>query len=405
MLARHAAVAQLVEHQLPKLRVAGSRPVRRSLPGGPIRSRKRVLIIAQLDRFANGVRPVELERFLRERGHDVRLVDTYHFNRASTAPGSLLSKLPRLGLRHLQLYAVQAAGTAFTRRWNFGRRHLTYHVLVVNRRVRKSMLGASLDLDAYDLVICESPHDASVLTVPTSARTLYDCATPWSDELYLEGRLTVRQHRKLRQLERELFTSVDHVAFHWESYARYALSHYGIDGRNLLTLNWGCTPSAERARFSYPPRVVYLGLLGSRFIDLPLLVRLAKSYPYIDVYGGPPPDPSLGLNFLGYAPPTVLRQYQLGLVTCTKDELRREGFSAKHLQYLAYGLPVLVPAWRRHMDLLRGSVAYDEDTFSSVIDALSSEDEWRRVSDEAYSQAQRLTWDQTLRPLDGLLSE
>jgi hypothetical protein len=60
-------------------------------------------------------------------------------------------------------------------------------------------------------------------------------------------------------------------------------------------------------------------------------------------------------------------------VTCTKDELRRDGFSAKHLQYLAYGLPVLVPVWRRHLDLMRGSVAYDEGTFCSMIDALSGE--------------------------------
>jgi hypothetical protein len=255
------------------------------------------------------------------------------------------------------------------------------------------------------LVICEIPHDAGILTVPTSARTLYDCPTPWADELYFEDRLTDRQHRKLRRLEIELFESVTRLAFHWESYARYAIERYGIDGRNLITLNWGCAPSAQRAQFSDPPRVVYLGSLGSKFIDLPLLSRLTKLYPHIDVYGGPPPDPALGLNFLGYAPPTVLGQYQLGLITCTKDELRREGFSAKHLQYLAYGLPVLVPAWRRHMDLLRGSVAYDEHTFSAVIGALSKQDEWQRVSDEAYAQAERLTWDETLRPLDAFLRE
>lgn len=55
------------------------------------------------------------------------------------------------------------------------------------------------------------------------------------------------------------------------------------------------------------------------------------------------------------------------------------------------------------MDLLRGSVAYDEDTFASLIAAVSNEEEWRRVSDEAYAQAQRLTWGQTLRPLEALL--
>src|SRR5205085_3332928 len=143
-------------------------------------------------------------------------------------------------------------------------------------------------------------------------------------------------------LEKQLYEHVDGLSFSWESYARYVSKHYGISGRNFTQLNWGCEPSAERADFASPPRVAYIGSLSSRFIDLPLLSRLTKRYPHIDVYGAPPPDPALGLNFLGYAPPSVLLQYQLGLITCTKDELRREGFSAKHLQYLARGLPVLV---------------------------------------------------------------
>ena len=159
----------------------------------------------------------------------------------------------------------------------------------------------------------------------------------------------------------------------------------------------------ERAAFASPPRVAYIGSLSSRFIDLPLLGRLSALYPHIDVYGGPPPDPALGINYRGWAPPTVLRDYQLGLITCTKDEIRRDGFSAKHLDYISYGLPVLVPAWRRHLDLLRGSVTYEEETFVARIEALSDETAWRAQSEEAYAQAERLTWDKTLSPLLELL--
>jgi hypothetical protein len=364
---------------------------------------KRVLIVCQLDRYANGLLPVEVERFLRRRGHEVRLANTYYLGRASGLSGSLRTKLPPLELKRCALYAVEAASVLFTHRWNFGRRRLSYYVLVADWRLRRSILGSSLPLDDFDLIICVHPHDAGVLTVGTSACTLYACPTPWADELYFEDRLTERQHQKLRRLETELFEGVDRLAFWWESYADYALDHYGISGRNLMTLNFGCSPVAERVDFANPPRVVYLGSLSSRFINLPLLSRLAKVYPHIDVYGGPPPDASLGLNYLGWAPPTVLQQYQIGLITCTQDQLRRNGFSAKHLEYLAYGLPVLVPAWRRHMDLLRGSVPYSERTFASVIGTLSNEEEWRRVSDEAYAQAQRLTWDKTLRPLKTLL--
>jgi hypothetical protein len=351
--------------------------------------RKRVLIICQLDRYSNGVKPAEVQRFLQERGHDVTLVDTYFLSKTPSASG-------------LALLALGAAWSRFIRRWPLGQRRLSYYVLVADFHLRRRILSA-LPLDDFDLVICETSFDSGVLTLPTSARTLFDCPTPWADEMYFEGRLTNRQHGKLRRLETAVFQSVDYLAFWWPSYARYAVAHYGITGHNLITLDYGCIPAAQRAQFSDPPRIAYLGSLGQRFIDLPLLSRLTKLYPHIDVYGGPPPDTSLRLNYLGWSPPSVLRQYQFGLITCTQDALRQDGFSAKHLEYLAYGLPVLVPAWRRHLDLLRGSIPYDEHTFASVVQALSNEVEWQRMSDAAYAQAQQLAWDETLRPLESVL--
>jgi hypothetical protein len=377
---------------------------RRSDAENALRDAKHVLIVCMLDRFANGVRGVEIKRFLRQRGYDVRLVDTYRLSRASSNEGSLASKLPGLGVRRLALYAIEGALRLLTRRWEFGRRHASYYLLLAECRLRRSLLASLLPLDEFDLVICETPHDAWLLSTPTSARTLYDCPTPWADEIHFEGRMTTRQHARLRRHEAALFEGVDYLAFHWESYARYAVERYGITGRNLITLNWGCTPAAERASFSSPPRIAYLGSLSSRFINLPLLSRLSKLYPHIDVYGGPRPHSALGLNYMGFATPAVLGRYQFGLVTCTDDELRRNGFSAKHIEYFAHGLPVLVPAWRGHLELLEGSIPYEEHTFLSVIDALSDEREWRRMSDTAYAQAQRLTWNDTLQPLEVLLT-
>jgi hypothetical protein len=234
---------------------------------------------------------------------------------------------------------------------------------------------------------------------------LYDCPTPWADELWFEDRLTERQHVKMRAHEAQLFEQVDVLAFWWESYARYVLERYDVTGSNLITLNYGSKPVRDRATFAAPPRVAYLGSLSSKFIDLPLLARLSALHPEIDVYGAPPPDPALGLRYRGYASPDVLRYYQFGLITCTKDELRSNGFSAKHLEYLAHGLPVLVPAWRRHLDLLEGSVPYTEATFRDVIAALSAAEEWQRMSDTAYAQAKRLEWDETLRPLETVLRD
>jgi hypothetical protein len=365
---------------------------------------KRVLIVCELDGYANGQKSVEIERFLRSRGHDVRLANAYYLGRASRKPDSPLRKLPHPGPRRFALYLVQLASLLFTRRWRFGRRHLSYYLIRAELRLKRSILIASLPLDEFDLVIGEHPYESELMTVSTSARLMYDSPTPWADELYFEGRLTDRQHQKLRRQEAEILEGVDYLSFHWETYAPYAVTHYGISGRNLMQLNWGCNPVTERVRFKDPPRVVYLGSLSSHFINLPLLSRLSKLYP-IDVYGGPPPNPSLGLNYLGWAPPSVLNDYQIGLITCSKDGLRRDGFSAKNLEYIAHGLPVLMPAWRRHLELIRGCVPYDEDTFLSAIERLSGEKEWRRVSDEAYAQARELTWERTLQPLEHALHD
>jgi hypothetical protein len=371
-------------------------------PGAP--GARRVLIVAQLDGYANSVKPLGIERFLRERGHEVELVDTSFLARFSGTTGSLGRKLPgSLRPTTLALYTNEVASKLFTRGWGFGRRHLSYYVLLADHHLRRRILRRELRLDAFDLVICETPYDAGLLKTGTSAATVYDCPNPWADEVFYEGRLTERQHSSFRRWERRFLEDMDHLSFSWESYGRYAMAQYGISGRNFLQLNWGCTPSAERARFADPPRVVYLGSLSSRFIDLPLLARLSRRYPYIDVYGGPRPDPGLGLGYRGYASPDVLSRYQFGLITCTQDPLRREGFSAKHLHYLAHGLPVLVPTWRRHLDLLRGSVPYTEESFVSVIGELSDGARWEAVSDEAYAQARRLDWNRTLEPLEQLL--
>lgn len=370
------------------------------MTGSPAGSGRRVVVLGQIDGFANGVRPVEVARFLRDRGHDVRLVDTSRLGRASAVAGTRRSRLPGPRPAAVALYGVEAAG-ALVRRLG-GRQRLSYPLLWADARLRRRLLRASLDLGGVDLLVIETPHDAAVLA-DAGVRTLYDCPTPWADELWYEGRLTDSQHRRLRRWEADLFEAADHLAFHWESYAGYAREHYGISGANLVTLNWGCTP-AQRARPAEPARVVYLGSLSSRFIDLPLLARLSRSYPHLDVYGGPAPDPALGLRYRGYAGPEVLRDYQFGLVTCTNDALRRDGFSAKHLHYLAAGLPVLVPRWRRGTRELAGSLPYDEGTFGAVLARYGSASAWQRASDAAYEQARELAWDRTLAPLDSLLA-
>ena len=368
-------------------------------------ARRRVLLICQLDGFANSRRPVAMQRYLESRGHEVIMANTYFASRLSPERGTLGNKLPAPSARRLALYAIEAVSKLLVRRWQPTRRRFSYAVLRADQLVRRGLLRRTLPLDEVDLVLCATPYDVLVLRDVDEAHTLYDCQTPWADELWFEGRATERQRRRLRDQETEVFRSVDHVTFCWESYARYVEEQYGQPLPNFLNLNTGCDVATERARFATPPRIAYLGSLSSEFIDLPLLSRLSAQYPHIDVFGSPPPDPALGLNYRGYASPDVLREYQFGLITCTKDALRRDGFSAKHIEYISWGLPVLVPAWRRGLDLIRGSVPYDEDTFLAVLDELSDATAWQRAADQAYDQAQALAWDRVLQPLDDLLRE
>ena len=367
---------------------------------------KRVLIVCEADGFANGQKPVEIARFLRQRGHQVEMVNTYYLSRLSDSSDSPMRKLPHPSPKRFGLYLVQLAQLLLTRRWRWGKRHLSYHLLRADLLIRRSLLRRLLRLDDFDMVIGEHPIDSELTTVPTSARMLYDCMTPWADELYFEGMLTESQHRRFRQQEAHVLEAADLISFSWETYAPYTVRNYGIRGDNFLQMNWGCVPVAEekRVRFAGRPRIVFLSSLSSNFINLPLLSRLSKLYP-IDVYGGPPPDPSLELNYLGWAHPEVIGDYQIGLITISTDELRREGFSAKNMQYIAHGLPVMLPVWRNHMEAIRGCVQYDEDTFLECVERLSDPDEWQRVSDEAYAQAQELTWDKTLQPLERALSD
>lgn len=365
---------------------------------------KRVLVIGQLDGFANSVRAVQIRRFLRERGHEVWMADTSALSRASGRAGSFRGKLPVLRPAELALYGTEVFSTLFTRRWTLGRRFLSYYVALADLLLRGAILRRSLPLDDFDLVICETPNNTGVLTA-TKARTLYDCPQPWADEMYFQGKLTERQRIKMRLRETAVFERVDHLAYHWDTNAQYAVERYGISGRNLMRLDFGCAPSPHRARFGDPPRIVYLGYLGMPLIDLPLLARLSRLHPHIDVYGGPPPPADLGLNYLGYASPEVLQNYQLGLITCTRDELMRNVTSAKHLMYLAYGLPTLVPAWRPQAARLGGTLLYTENAFRSVVDSMRDEGRWRAASDAAYAQAQLFSWDTTLRPLEKLLAD
>jgi hypothetical protein len=359
------------------------------------RRSRQIAVIATLDGFANSKKALLIRDLLTERGHAVTIIDTLHLSRASsTGPGRALpSPLPRrllvyltgVGLRSIDRFRGRFA------RWLRARLYLL-QMRVRARVVANRIAAPAGEGTSFDIVICESQADAGIMLHDLPGVTkIYNCATPLADELYFGGELTDRGYRKLKAFEIDIFRASDHLSFHWHSYAEYVRKHYQYDATNIFTFDRNATVTATPARFDAQPRIVYMGYLGGYWIDLDLLSELTRLYPQLDVYGLPEPPARYGLNYKGYASEDHLRNYQFGLITSSKDRLRCEGFSAKHIDYLGAGLPVLVPEWRTAARDLRGSIFYTVDNFADQVRLHSSEESWTAASNAALDQARQYT--------------
>jgi hypothetical protein len=99
----------------------------------------------------------------------------------------------------------------------------------------------------------------------------------------------------------------------------------------------------------------------------------------------------------------VLLDYQFGLITITDDDLRRVGFSAKHLEYVSYGLPVLCPEWRQDHRLAGVTIPFNETSFLAQLRRCSDRDVWQEIHEQCVATAADLSWERQLRPLDEIV--
>jgi len=367
------------------------------------RRSRRVAVIATLDGFANSKKALLIRDLLTERGHVVEVIDTMHLSRASST--GLGRALPSPEPRKLFVYLVGVGLRSIEKlRGRFGgwlRGHLYLLQMQMRARVVANQIFAPVgDGAGFDVVICESQADAGLMGYDMPGLTkIYNCATPLAEELYFGGELTDRGYQKLKALEVEIFRKSDHLSFHWHSYAEYVRKYYEYDATNIFTFDRNAEITDTPASFDAQPRIVYMGYLGGYWIDLDLLSELTQLYPHLDVYGLPEPPAKYGLNYKGYGSVDQLRHYQFGLITSSKDRLRCEGFSAKHIDYLAAGLPVLVPEWRTAARDLAGSIFYTVDNFADQVRLHSSQESWAAVSKAALEQARQYTADNVSQEL------
>jgi hypothetical protein len=366
----------------------------------------KALIICHPDGFANGVKPGKLAEYLRTKGCEVGIYSTTYLSRAGKT--GLAAHLPGPTPKHLALYLVEAvafvAGLLGKLQRGTSRTLTRYSVMIKQvMQLRGAILRANLAHHDYDMIICESGCDIAFLAGKRLARTqILDLPSPGAEEIYFGGQISCRGYRKLRGYEAALYAKADHIGFHWPSYTAY-VKNAKYDGPNFIDLSYGVDLPATRASFKTQPHIVFMGLLSSYWINLPLLIRLCKIYPHIDIYGGPRLA-ELGDNYKGYSPTTdVLAGYQFGLITLSDDPLRRNGFSSKQLRYYSYGLPVLSPNWHCDSALDEAALLYDEKNFLHLIHEYSEQQKWTELSTKALKIAQHYDWEKVLRPLDALL--
>jgi hypothetical protein len=353
----------------------------------------KILVLAYLDGFANSKRVAEIKTFLEGKGYIISVLNTMY-----------LGKISSLGLWRCFYYFIQLI--IIIKNLILNKRHHDYYDIILDMKVRAFLLLKILNKTIFNCIICENIFDSYLFINKLNSTKILDCASPIADELYYTDRLSYSSYLKFNIFLNRIYHNTDYLAFHWNLYTNYVRKNI-YNGENIIEINWGCNSKEEnlRARYNKNPKIICLGYLAGKWVNLPLLSQLSKVYE-IDVYGGPAPDKKWGLNFKGYAPTVdIIKNYQFGLITITKDELRKMSFSSKHLEYLSYGLPVLTPDWRKDPLLEDVSIYYNENNFLDAIKKYSHEKTWQEMSDKCYNQAKKWIWSETLKPLGDIVEQ
>lgn len=338
---------------------------------------------------ATGVRGRAVKEFLESQGHRVHFV--------SPRPGAL-EKYRRQRLSLLSR----------VRRRVLGRRTLP-HVW----EYLADELEPKIRRGGYDVVIGRGPDLSWALTRPLDCVKILDTPNLLYLEAYHAWGSDTAEVEETYQKELRVWECVDHIVTHHSLLAAYFVANLPPAAAHLApkvrVARMGCDPVRRTARFASPPRLVYAG--SYYYIQDPyLLAALSKVSPFpIDCYGASDPNRSFlpaWLNYKGFEPGIdFLADYQLGLITVSRDALRQHSPSTKFPYYFAHGLPVLFPEWMKEgYEYPDCAVPFRQDNFAEMVRSLADEGRWRRMSQAALARARDLSWDRVLQPLAPLIS-
>jgi len=278
-----------------------------------------------------------------------------------------------------------------------------YPKLLVETMILKSMiLNRFLQNNKTTLAIVQYPEDMLIAIKQNRPyKTLYDSPTIFSSELEQSQIFPKDTIVQIKKYEKNVFQKSDYISFHWYSFKKLA-KQLGYRTKNSLNLNWGCHKQNSISIFKKPVKIIHLGKLNSYWVNPKLLSDISR-YHQIDIFSYEKPHPTFYPklnNFKSYLKnETKISNYQFGLITLSKDKLRSEGFSAKHLLYLSFGLPVLCPEWRKDQLLKKATIYYNEKNIDTQIKKYSQKKYWLSKHKQALKISKNLYWDSTLKPL------
>jgi hypothetical protein len=182
----------------------------------------------------------------------------------------------------------------------------------------------------------------------------------------------------------------------------------GTLAAKTVEVRLGAEPAERRAAFRWPPRLVYAGS-AFHIQDPYLLGELASRSPFdLHCYGAHDPNRrflAARLDYRGYHPTVdFLADYQLGVISVSRDRLRQHSPSTKFPYYFASGLPVLFPEWMKEgHEYPEAAVPFSEETFAGEVERFRDRDRWERMSAAARARGCQLSWSAVLAPLVDLV--
>lgn len=267
-------------------------------------------------------------------------------------------------------------------------------------------LAAMLRAERFDVVIARGIEVGRALCHGVPGLKILDWPNIHYVEAYSSGESDLRRVESIFERERAVLEATDIVlspGHHLTRFIETTVPVAGL-GKKLVTAPLGCEPATRRAQPSATPRIVYAGSYYP-IQDPYLLSRLTALSPFpIDCYGPQrPPDAHLPhrLNYRGFAPdPSFLADYQIGLITLSRDRLREASPATKLAYYFSHGLPVLFPAWMKEgHDFQTCAIPYAEGIFTERARSIINPERWAPLSAAAIKAAGERSWARTLGPL------